>query len=484
MESVKYSLYSLIAMFISVCFVSCGEDYSSPLKGQTVEDLVFEKGGGSKTISIGTKDLSKCAISSNANWCSARIDISSVEITVQPNDNYDERQSIVTLTDPEDATTLSFKVLQNQKDAILVENETVTIPEEGGDVNIKVQSNVSYTVQIPSDASWLTQSTSSTRGLTSSAIILKAEKNNSGDMRNTEISLINKESKTSTKVKILQTITPYIKIDKDIVEADVNGEVIEIKVNTNVKVDIEYDGTWVRSGGRENSEDFSFVQKIIVDPFKGSLKTRETKIFFANPKWDLYKTITIVQTKSGINIEDSDIEIYEGEERSLSFSNYTDQSVSWKSSNTSVVTVDSKGKIKGVGAGSAIIKVVTADGKYSDEITVTVKKYDIEQYVTTKWQVSTASWNGYKTKAITCKIINNSQVDIELTKCTYYVNDKYYDSTTSSSLLGTLKAGKEKDISLYNISSVNSVYFVLEYSYAGHRYTITTECPAALIALY
>ena len=63
--------------------------------------------------------------------------------------------------------------MQKQNDAIIVDGSTFSVPEEGGDVSIKVQSNVKYDVEIPSDASWLKKSTkASTRGLETSTILL------------------------------------------------------------------------------------------------------------------------------------------------------------------------------------------------------------------------------------------------------------------------------------------------------------------------
>lgn len=50
----------------------------------------------------------------------------------------------------------------------------------------------------------------------------------------------------------------------------------------------------------------------------------------------------------------------------------TDKKVSWKSSNPSIASVDSEGKVTGCGAGSAVITATTADGKFHAECKVTV----------------------------------------------------------------------------------------------------------------
>ena len=55
-------------------------------------------------------------------------------------------------------------------------------------------------------------------------------------------------------------------------------------------------------------------------------------------------------------------------------SNATNKNVTWSSSNTSVATVDSDGKVTAVAPGSATITVKTADGNKTATCSVTVKE--------------------------------------------------------------------------------------------------------------
>lgn len=384
MKTINYSLFTLISVLFSMCVVSCGEDYSSPLKGQSVDDVVLEATGSiSKTITIGKDDLGKCTITSSAAWCSATIQVSSVIINAQSNDTYGERQATITLTDPEDATMLSFKVTQKQNDAILVDGETFSIPEEGGTVSIKVQSNVSYNVEIPATSTWLTKSTSSTRGLTSSTIVLRADKNNSGDEREAIVKLTESTSGISSQFTVKQELTPAVTIDFEQVDFDELGGEIEITVNSNIELNTDFDDNWVTDGGKTKKGDFGFIQKLVVSPLTGTESSRSTFVSFTskNSKWDITKSVKITQTKS-LSIKDSNVDLLVGKSYSLNVVNNTGKSISWKSSNTSVATVNSSGKVTGVGKGSATITVTTADGKYSDQCTVTVK--DITDFIVAK----------------------------------------------------------------------------------------------------
>lgn len=58
--------------------------------------------------------------------------------------------------------------------------------------------------------------------------------------------------------------------------------------------------------------------------------------------------------------------------------NATDKSVTWKSNNTSVATVDKNGKIKAVKAGTATITVKTNDGGFTASFKVTVKNVKVK----------------------------------------------------------------------------------------------------------
>lgn len=84
----------------------------------------------------------------------------------------------------------------------------------------------------------------------------------------------------------------------------------------------------------------------------------------------------LVVPVTGVSLNKSSISIYNKATQTLtatvSPSNATNKSVSWKSSNTAVATVSSSGVVTGVKPGTATITVTTADGSKTAKCTVTV----------------------------------------------------------------------------------------------------------------
>ena len=91
--------------------------------------------------------------------------------------------------------------------------------------------------------------------------------------------------------------------------------------------------------------------------------------------------VTVKVPVTGVSLDKTDLSLTEGDTYQLSAtvspSNATNKTVSWKSSATSVATVSSNGLITAIAQGSATITVTTEDGGYSASCRVTVNKKTI-----------------------------------------------------------------------------------------------------------
>lgn len=472
----KSILVSLLTAFIAFGIVSCSkDDYSSPLTDKVLSDLTFDSSSSTQHVNLGEVNISDLMVKTTDSWCTASVSSNSVNISVQANDTYGERQTTVTVTDPGDNTSISFRVTQKQNDAILLDGSTYTISESGGDVTINVQSNVKYEVEIPNDASWLTYIISSTRSLENSTLVLSATKNNSGDERKAIVKLVDTNSGVTSQFVINQGLTPSVEISKTEFALDEFGGEIEVSVNSNIPLDIQCSDVWISSIDKKETNDFSFVQKFKVFPLSEA-SSRSAIITFTDKarKWNVTKNVSIKQTKS-LLITMPSTEVYVGEMVTMNLVNNIGGSVVWSSSDPAVATVDNRGIVRGVGIGNATITVKTEDGKYTDAIIIYV--VDVSSKLSCSWSTSSIQIGAWKQSSIGCTIINNSKYSIVLTKCTIYKNGNYLNSTTDSSLLGEVPAGSSKGVSISNVTNASSLYFLWEYTFNGNSYTYRCDAP-------
>ena len=81
---------------------------------------------------------------------------------------------------------------------------------------------------------------------------------------------------------------------------------------------------------------------------------------------------------TGVTLEPKELSLYTGQSETLAATvqpeDATNQSVTWKSSDDTIATVDSTGKVTAVGAGNATITVTTEDGNKTATCTVTVTR--------------------------------------------------------------------------------------------------------------
>ncbi|MBQ6302047.1 MAG: Ig-like domain-containing protein [Bacteroidales bacterium] len=89
-------------------------------------------------------------------------------------------------------------------------------------------------------------------------------------------------------------------------------------------------------------------------------------------------SVTVVVPVESVSLNKTELTIEKGKNATLTAtinpSNATDKTVTWKSSNTAIATVDQNGKVTAVEVGSAVITVTTNDGSKTATCSVTVKK--------------------------------------------------------------------------------------------------------------
>ena len=128
-----------------------------------------------------------------------------LKYVIAPNEGYDSRSTEIIFYDKNSDLKETLKVVQAQKDAIIISEKNFSVSKEGGTIEVKVNTNVDFEVQIPSDVTWVSQTDS--RALSKKSVYLKVAENTGDDAREAGIVFVNKESQISENITISQAGT-------------------------------------------------------------------------------------------------------------------------------------------------------------------------------------------------------------------------------------------------------------------------------------
>lgn len=97
--------------------------------------------------------------------------------TIAPNETYDSREAEIIFYDKNSAVKDTLKIMQVQKDAIIIGKKEYKISANGETVGIELSSNINYDISLPTDCSWIKVIDKPiTKGLEQHIIYLKTDK--------------------------------------------------------------------------------------------------------------------------------------------------------------------------------------------------------------------------------------------------------------------------------------------------------------------
>ena len=188
------------------------------------------------------------------------------------------------------------------------------------------------------------------------------------------ITITDEISTTSCKVTVLENYIPVNSLS-----LSKTNEILTLNATSQIKVNISPENASNKEVNyiSNNPSIASVTSKGIVT----ANKVGKTYISVSvDNKTQIYN-VTVIDTIALKSISiPSTLTIQEGNISKLNVtynpSNATNKKVTWKSSNTKIVTVDSSGNIKGISAGSASITATSNDGNHVSKSTIVVTKAD------------------------------------------------------------------------------------------------------------
>ena len=147
-------------------------------KGVVLPKQVFDLQSDAKSIDIEVQANVQYTVSTSVDWIKQTgtkgLTSKTLTFSIEENKTYDAREGKITIK-PQDSSVQEqvISVKQAQKDALNVEKTSYDMPYGGGEIEIKVEANVSFDVTPNSD--WIHYV--STKALNTSTVLLKIDEN-------------------------------------------------------------------------------------------------------------------------------------------------------------------------------------------------------------------------------------------------------------------------------------------------------------------
>ena len=196
----------------------------------------YEIGSEGGTLTFDVQHNTEYSVSVSAGWVVREqtkvMQTTTETFSVQANPDYDSRTAIITVTSADNAVKQEIKLVQKQLDVVLAEKEEMEIKGEGGEFDLKLQSNAKYLVEI-SDPDWIHQVSGQTKSLVSSSLRFTADANNTGEDR---VGWIRIKIEGSSKVTAIKLSQPAIEMAQSnaVYNVGPEGGLVSVNLVTNV----------------------------------------------------------------------------------------------------------------------------------------------------------------------------------------------------------------------------------------------------------
>ena len=212
---------------------------------------------------------------------------------IAPNEGYDTRSAEIIFYDKNSDLKDTLKVVQAQKDAIVISQKTYDVKAEGETIEVKLSANVDFEVTIP-EVDWISQAES--RALKEHTLYFKVAENEGEDSRSAEIIFVNKDSQLSEKVTISQKGIIVLSLSKDEYSVSDQGETISVDIKSNVEYGIKMpEVDWIKQ--ETNSRGTSTQTLKFIVSANETYDSRSAEIVFYDKNSNVTDTLKVIQAQ-------------------------------------------------------------------------------------------------------------------------------------------------------------------------------------------
>lgn len=219
-----------------------------------------------------------------------------INLTVAPNEEYDERVGTVTVREIDGTQEEKLIVVQKQKDAVTVTSDSYEVEPEGGVIDIEVKANVQFDYHISDDSSDWIRPAPQTKGLESTHLQFTVDRSYEPELRTGEIIF--------TSGDLTETVTVYqagektLILNQDEYMVSDEGGTIEVLVSSNCE-DLAWrftgDVDWI-SELRTRSYDLHRLSFAVMP--NHTYGAREARIEIYDRSGGVSETVTVYQVQN------------------------------------------------------------------------------------------------------------------------------------------------------------------------------------------
>lgn len=388
----------LLVLCLAACSKGDDDDSVSPPKPDNVEltipasenlSPVLGMEGGTATVSFTAASSWTASVTNTRadSWVSVSPTAGGkgeavITITATPNETPDERNATIILKCG--SVTKNITLSQKQKDALTVTSAKYEVAQEGGEIQVELKTNVSFTVVIPeASKEWIKESKSKSRALETHELKFSVDAN--GEMEKREGEIIIQSGGLKETVHVYQAGGKIILLSKNEYSVSDQGEVIQVEVKSNCDYEVTMPGVdWVKESARGRAlSTHTLYYEVSAN---AGYDNRTAEIIFKDKTSSVSDTLRIIQVqKDAIIISKKKYEVSSlGESIEVEYNTNVDCQVEIPSDCPWITQTD--GTLRGLTPHKAYFKIAPNDMKEprSGKITVRNTKTQLAETIEIK----------------------------------------------------------------------------------------------------
>lgn len=337
MKKRSYFLHCIIFLILSVIMAGC--EILHPQEPITINPagIVCSHEGGE--FVIGVKGEKGWTVSGMPEWVKVRCGSDLAVIVIEHNESFG-RSCRLNFTDDHSSATL--EISQESSNLLAVSTDTITADYREGTFSIDVECYRSWNMECSHD--WMTADAYSGEG--PATITISISENSGTEDRNGFISFTS--GGLSSEISVTQLKGPVLGVEKDMIEIDGDGGVVQVLYMSDHDVEITSECDWIRLISKGSN-----IKMIAFEVLKNSAGPREGRVKVSLIEYpEIFREITVSQ---GERISHPSLSIEEGTYMEISskgtirlhpiFEDMTDTSLRWSSDSPETASVDDDGII-------------------------------------------------------------------------------------------------------------------------------------------